>query len=89
MKFERKVEIRNKLGLHARPAAKLVQKAKQFKSKIIMEKDGQEVDCKSIMGVMMLGVSQGSKVKIITVGEDAEEAMGALVEVITTNLIEE
>ncbi len=89
MKFERKVEIRNKLGLHARPAAKLVQKAKQFKSKIIMEKNGQEVDCKSIMGVMMLGVSHGSKVKIITVGEDAEEAMGVLVEVITTNLIEE
>jgi phosphocarrier protein len=79
----------NKLGLHARPAAQLVQTAKKFASKITLVKDGQEVDGKSIMGVMMLAAGKGSTVTIRTFGEDAEQALEVLVELINTRFGEE
>jgi len=87
--FERTIEIMNKLGLHARPAAQLVQTAKKFASKITLVKDGQEVDGKSIMGVMMLAAGKGSTVTIRTSGEDAEQALEVLVELINTRFGEE
>ena len=87
--FERTIEIMNKLGLHARPAAQLVQTAKKFASKITLVKDGQEVDGKSIMGVMMLAAGKGSTVTIRTFGEDAEQALEVLVELINTRFGEE
>lgn len=76
------VKIANKLGLHARPSAKVVQTATKFKSEITLEKDGLEVNGKSIMGVMMLAAEMGSEVKIIARGEDEAEALQALAEVI-------
>jgi phosphocarrier protein HPr len=76
------VKIVNKLGLHARPSAKVVQTAAKFKSEITLEKDGLEVNGKSIMGVMMLAAEMGSDVKITTRGDDEDEALKALAEVI-------
>lgn len=76
------VRIANKLGLHARPSAKVVQTATKFKSEITLEKDGLEVNGKSIMGVMMLAAEMGSEVKIVAKGADEEEALKELAEVI-------
>ena len=76
------VEIINKLGLHARAAAKLVRLASSFNCHIELEKDGKKVNGKSIMGVMMLAASKGSKLKVITHGDDekiANERLVALV----------
>lgn len=76
------VDIVNKLGLHARASAKLTQTACRFKSDIFLERDGQRVDAKSIMNVMMLAAACGSKVIIDVEGEDATDAMRALQELI-------
>jgi len=75
---ERAVTIVNKLGLHARAAAKLVTTASGFSSSIDIAKNGQRVNGKSIMGVMMLAASRGTKLIIITSGEDEQEAADRL-----------
>ena len=67
---ERPVTIINKLGLHARAAAKLVTAASSFSSEIELAKDGQKVNGKSIMGVMMLAASRGTELIIVTHGSD-------------------
>jgi len=72
---EMEYEIVNRLGLHARAAAQLVQTANRFLSDVMIEKDGNEVNGKSIMGLLMLAAPQGSKVKVTVSGEDAEDAM--------------
>ncbi|MBS1207741.1 MAG: ptsH [Proteobacteria bacterium] len=77
-------EIANRLGLHARPSAKLTQLATQFRSDVWLERDGRRVNAKSIMGVMMLAASQGTKLTIETEGEDAEAALQAIVELIAS-----
>ncbi|MGI6366029.1 MAG: HPr family phosphocarrier protein [Bacillota bacterium] len=79
---ERKVTVQNKTGLHARPAALFVQKANQFKSDIHIVKDSKDVSAKSIMGVMSLGAGQGTEILIRAEGEDAQQAVDALVELI-------
>ena len=68
-------EIVNRLGLHARAAAQLVQTANRFFSDVMIAKDGNEVNGKSIMGLLMLAAPQGSKVTVTVSGEDAENAM--------------
>ncbi|MEN3110520.1 HPr family phosphocarrier protein [Uliginosibacterium paludis] len=77
-------EIANRLGLHARPSAKLTQLATQFRSEVWLERDGRRVNAKSIMGVMMLAASHGTKLTIETEGEDAEAALDAIVELINS-----
>jgi phosphocarrier protein HPr len=72
---ERTVMIKNKQGLHARPAALFVQIANKFDSDITVTKGKTKVNGKSIMGIMMLEAGRGSKVTIVTKGEDAEAAM--------------
>jgi phosphocarrier protein len=72
---EMEYEIVNRLGLHARAAAQLVQTANRFLSDVMIEKDGNEVNGKSIMGLLMLAAPQGSKVNVTVSGEDAEDAM--------------
>ena len=67
--------IVNRLGLHARAAAQLVQTANRFLSDVMIEKDGNEVNGKSIMGILMLAAPQGSTIRVSVSGEDAEEAM--------------
>lgn len=74
----KKVEIKNKLGLHARAAALLVQTVNKFSSQVTFSKDGQSTDGRSIMGVLTLAATQGSKLQIEANGEDAERAVKAI-----------
>ena len=67
--------ILNKLGIHARPAAQFVKMANRFQADIFVEKDGEEVDGKSIMGLMMLAAGLGSLLRVSCEGEDADKAM--------------
>jgi phosphocarrier protein HPr len=75
-------EIINKLGLHARASAKLTQTASAYQSEVWLERNGKRVNAKSIMGVMMLAAAKGSTITIDTIGEDADQAMSALVALI-------
>jgi phosphocarrier protein len=70
--------IKNRLGLHARAAALLVKTANRFVSEITLEKDGLEVNGKSIMGILMLAASKGSKITLKVNGKDSVQAMQAL-----------
>ena len=83
------VEIINKLGLHARAAAKLVKVAAAFESNIEVERDGHAVNAKSIMGVMMLAASQGTELNITTDGDDEVDAMDAVLDLINNRFDEE
>jgi phosphocarrier protein len=74
----RQITIINKLGLHARAAAKLVNCASGFRSSVFIERSGQRVNGKSIMGVMMLAASQGSNLKIEVSGNDESDAITAI-----------
>jgi len=71
-------EIINKLGLHARAAARLTQVASAFGCEVWLERDGRRVNAKSIMGVMMLAAARGATVRIETAGADADEALRAI-----------
>lgn len=71
-------EIRNKLGLHARAAARLVNIATQYKSRIFLERDGQEVNGKSLLSILALACPRGSWITIRAEGADAREAMKSL-----------
>jgi phosphocarrier protein len=73
--IQKQLEIINKLGLHARAAAKLVGTASQFSSEVLIDKDGQTVNGKSIMGVMMLAAARGSTITVTVDGEDEARAM--------------
>ena len=76
--IERAIEIRNRLGLHARAAAKLVQTASRFKSEVKIRKNGEEVDGKSILGLLLLAASQGTEITIAVDGEDEDAAFAAV-----------
>ena len=76
------VEIKNKLGLHARAAAKLTQLAAKFTAEVWLSRNGRRVNAKSIMGVMMLAAGKGSRIVIEADGEDAEGALAAVVRLI-------
>ncbi|MDK2920374.1 MAG: phosphocarrier protein HPr [Candidatus Petromonas sp.] len=86
---EKKVEIKNKIGLHARPAAQLVQKASKFKSNIEIIFNEKKVSAKSIIGVMSLGVTQGNEIILRADGEDAEEAIKEIEKFITVEMLKE
>jgi phosphocarrier protein HPr len=96
---ERTLKITNKLGLHARAAAKLVQTAARFKSEVKMGRvdtgkgsgaaQANEVNAKSILGVLMLAAANGTTVRLSAEGEDAEEALAALVSLIEGKFGEE
>ncbi len=87
--LERTVEIVNRLGLHARPAAAFVKLAGRFKAEVLVEKDGLEVNGKSIMGVLMLAAEHGSRLRIQASGSDAEEAVEALSDLVNRGFEEE
>jgi len=82
--FSRTVEIRNKLGLHARAATKLARLANEFEAKVIIAQDGKEVDAASVMGLMLLASQRGKEIEIKATGKDAEAALNAI-----STLIEE
>jgi phosphotransferase system HPr (HPr) family protein len=78
----KEIEIVNKKGLHARAASKLVQLATKYKSRIQLSQDGQISDGKSILGVLILAAHQGSFITIMTDGEDEQEAMNQICDLI-------
>ena len=82
--YERTVEVTNPTGLHARPAALFVQTAGKFTSHIWIAKGEKKVNAKSIMGLMSLAVSQGTKITIGAEGEDEQLAVKELVDLITS-----
>lgn len=79
---ERDLVIANRLGLHARAAAKLVHTAGRFRSDVRLQMAGEEVDAKSILGLMALGAAQGTAISIACEGADEEEAAQAITELI-------
>jgi phosphocarrier protein HPr len=83
------LEIKNRLGLHARAAAQLVQVASRFDAEISITKDGQVVNGKSILGLMMLAAAQGSFIEVRVSGPQAAEAMAAVAEVIERKFYED
>jgi phosphocarrier protein HPr len=79
---QREVEIVNRAGMHARPAAEFVKIAGRFAADIRVEKDGLEVNGKSIMGVLMLAAERGSRLRLSAKGKDAEDAVDALADLV-------
>jgi phosphotransferase system HPr (HPr) family protein len=80
---EKRVEVRLKTGLQARPAALFVQEANRYKAEIYVEKDGKRVNAKSIMGVMSLAIASGTEIVISAEGSDAEKAVEKLADMIS------
>jgi len=85
----RSLVIRNRYGLHARPAAKFVEIASKFQAQVMMSKDGIEVNGKSIMGVLVLAAEKGSKIELRVNGKDEKEAIEALAGLLEGKLDEE
>lgn len=77
-KIRKKLQIQNKLGLHARAAALLVQTVNRFSADVRISKDGQTVDGRSIMGLLTLAAAQGSRIQIEAEGKEAPEALCAI-----------
>ena len=78
--------VNNQVGLYARPATFFIQKANEFKSSIWMEKDERRVNAKSLLGVLSLGVVQGTTINLIADGVDEAEAVDSLVELLANGL---
>lgn len=89
LKLTKQMTVINKLGIHARPAALFVKVAGKFECHIDVEKDGEIINGKSIMGLMMLAAGQGSKLMVIAEGRDAEAALKALEELFLQKFNEE
>lgn len=80
--IRREVAIRNRLGLHARAAARFVHTASRFRSRVTASRDGRVMDGKSILGILLLAASQGTAIEVAAEGPDEEEAMVALVSLV-------
>lgn len=80
MPIEKRVTVLNPQGLHMRPADMLARAAARFQSQIELEKDGQSIDCRSIMSILTLNASQGTQLQLRAIGEDASQAIEALSE---------
>ncbi|MDR3139346.1 MAG: HPr family phosphocarrier protein [Treponema sp.] len=86
---EKVITIKNRAGIHARPAAMLVQATKDFKSAVYFEKDNDRINAKSIMGIITLGAAYGAEIRIIAEGEDEQDAVDALVRLFESKFEEE
>ncbi len=80
--------INNEVGLHARPATFFIQKANEFKSSIWVEKDHRRVNAKSLLGVLSMGITQGTEITIVAEGIDEVVAADSLAELISSNFSE-
>lgn len=78
------IVVQNEVGLHARPATFFIQRANEFKSSIWVVKDERKVNAKSLLGVLSLGITRGTEVSLVADGNDEEEALDSLVELITS-----
>ncbi|MFL6595835.1 MAG: HPr family phosphocarrier protein [Chthoniobacterales bacterium] len=88
-RIEKEVTIVNRLGMHARPAAMFVRIASRYRSEVWVEKDGEQINGKSIMGLMMLAAGQGSKLKLCCEGADAAKAVEELEQLIADKFNED
>lgn len=86
--YNKVVTVTNEVGLHARPATFLIQKANEFKCGLWIEKDERRVNAKSLLGVLSLGIVQGTDINIIGDGSDETEAVDTLVALIESNFDE-
>ncbi len=80
----KEVTLQNKIGLYARPATFFIQKANEFKSSIWIEKDERRVNAKSLLGILSLGVTTGTTIRIIADGPDNQEAVDSLANLVNT-----
>jgi len=88
-RFNAVVTVGNRNGLHARPAAMFVKISSRYRAEVWVEKDGERVNGKSIMGLMMLAAGKGSKLMVITEGADAEKALSEIKNLVETQFGEE
>ena len=86
---EKEVTIKNRAGIHARPAALIVQVANEFDSEIFMEKSGNKINAKSIMGIITLGAAYNTNLLVMAEGEDEEAAVAAIVRLFENRFEEE
>ena len=89
MEISREVTVPNKYGIHARPATKIVEVSNAFSADITIVKDGEQVNGKSVIGIMTLGAEQGVCLIIKAIGEEAEKAVDSIVELIASGFGEE
>ena len=89
IRLEKEIVIQNRNGLHARPAALFVKISSRYRSEVWVEKDGEQVNGKSIMGLMMLAAGQGSKLNVIAEGSDAEKVIEEIENLVETKFGEE
>ena len=82
--LSKELTVVNKLGIHARPAASIVQKVLRFESEVFFIFDGNRINAKSIMGLLTLAATQGTRIEISVKGDDAEEAMRAVEQLFAT-----
>ena len=86
---EKEVTIKNRAGIHARPASLIVQVANEFDSEIFMEKSGNKINAKSIMGIITLGAAYNTNLLVMAEGEDEEAAVAAIVRLFENRFEEE
>ena len=86
--YSRDVTVNNQVGLHARPATFFIQKANTFESSIWVEKEERKVNAKSLLGVLSLGIVQGTSITVLANGPDEKEAVDGLIELIESNFSE-
>ncbi len=86
--IKREMTITNNIGLHARPATFFIQKANSFKSSIWIEKDDRKVNAKSLLGVLSLGIAKGMVVTLVADGQDENDALEGLVNLVQSGLAE-
>ena len=86
--FVKEVTVENQVGLHARPATFFIQKANEFKSTIMVEKEERRVNAKSLLGVLSLGITKGTTINLVADGSDEQDAIDALSELIASNFNE-
>ena len=83
--YSKEITVPNQVGLYARPATFFIQKANEFKSTMMVEKDERKVNAKSLLGVLSLGITKGTSIVITAEGPDEEEAVNALCDLIASN----
>lgn len=86
--LEKKIAIKNKLGLHARAAVKFVNLANRFGASVKIVKDGNEIDGKSILGILTLAATQGSEIMLLVSGKDEDSALKAIADLINNRFDE-
>ena len=84
--FTKEATVNNQVGLYARPATFFIQKANEFRSTIMVEKEGRKVNAKSLLGVLSLGITKGTSITISAEGADEEEAVNALCTLIASRI---